>query len=289
MKEGIDHRYLLTTIGTPIVVLTMGTLLIGCAARSNPALERARANYLQAVQDPEIITNAPVPLKEAETALRKAEEVDKEEKKTQLAYLANQKVETARAAAQKKMAEAEAQRLGEERDRVVLDARTRQAQQAQEQAALAQQQALSAEARARQLALELSEFKARETERGLVLTLGDVLFEYDRAELKSGALRNLYPLVTFLRENPGRNVLIEGHTDSIGSDSYNIDLSQRRADAVRSFLLQNGLGPERMTIQGYGESYPVASNDSDAGRQQNRRVELVVLHEGQVATRRTAY
>lgn len=289
MKEGTDRSFLLATIGMPIIILVLGTLITGCASKSNPALERARANYLQAVQDPEIITNAPVPLQEAETALRKAEKVDGEKKVTQLAYLANQKVETARATAQKKIAEADAQRLGEERERVVLDARTRQAEQAQEQAALAQQQALSAEARARQLAIELSEFKARETERGLVLTLGDVLFEYDKAELRSGALRNLYPLVTFLRENPGRNMLIEGHTDSIGSDSYNLDLSRRRAESVRSFLVQNGLGPERITLEGYGESYPVAPNDSEAGRQQNRRVELVVLHEGQVATQRTRY
>lgn len=289
MKEGTDRSFLLATIGMPIIVLVLSTLITGCASRSNPTLERARANYLQAVQDPEIIANAPVPLQEAETALRKAEKVDKEEKVTQLAYLANQKVETARATAQKKVAEADTQRLGEERERVVLKARTRQAEQAQEQAALAQQQALNAEARARQLAIELSEFKARETERGLVLTLGDVLFEYDKAELRAGALRNLYPLVTFLRENPERNILIEGHTDSIGSDSYNLDLSRRRAESVRGFLLQNGLGPERITLEGYGESYPVASNDSEAGRQQNRRVELVVLHEGQVATQRTRY
>jgi len=286
MEKGTDHSFLFATIGIPVMALLIAVFMSGCGPTINPALERARANYLQASQDTQIITHAAVPLQEAETALRKAEKVDDEDKVTQLAYLANQKVDTARAEAQKKIAEATTERLSEERERVLVEARTRQAAQAQQQAALAQQQALNAEARARQLAIELAEFKARETERGLVLTIGDVLFEYDKAELRAGALRNLYPLVTFLRENPGRNVLIEGHTDSIGSDSYNLDLSQRRADAVRGFLLQNGLGPERMTIQGYGESYPVASNDSDAGRQQNRRVELVVLHEGRVATPR---
>ncbi|MGH8005501.1 MAG: DUF4398 domain-containing protein, partial [Candidatus Binatia bacterium] len=229
MEKGTDRGFLLAIIGMPLMALTMSTLTMGCAAKSNPTLERARVNYLQAMQDPEIVANASVPLQEAETALRKAEKADKQEKVTQLAYLANQKVDTARATAQKKLAEAETERLSEERERVLLEARTRQAAQAQQQAALAQQQALNAEARARQLMMELSEFKARETERGLVLTLSDVLFEYDKADLKPGALRNLYPLVTFLRENPGRNVLLEGHTDSIGSDSYNIALSQRRA------------------------------------------------------------
>jgi outer membrane protein OmpA-like peptidoglycan-associated protein len=129
-----------------------------------------------------------------------------------------------------------------------------------------------------QLEQELAALKAqaRETERGPVLTLGDVLFEFNRADLKSGAMQKLYPLVAFLQENPTRSVVIEGHTDNIGSDSYNFELSQRRAEAVRAFLLQNGIRAERITAQGRGESYPVAANDTEAGRQQNRRVEIVI-------------
>jgi outer membrane protein OmpA-like peptidoglycan-associated protein len=129
-----------------------------------------------------------------------------------------------------------------------------------------------------QLEQELAALKAqaRETERGPVLTLGDVLFEFNRADLKSGAMQKLYPLVAFLQENPTRSVVIEGHTDNIGSDSYNFELSQRRAEAVRAFLLQNGIRAERITAQGRGESYPVAANDTEAGRQQNRRVGIVI-------------
>jgi OmpA-OmpF porin, OOP family len=103
-----------------------------------------------------------------------------------------------------------------------------------------------------------------------------VLFEYDKANLKPGAQQNLYRLVTFLNEHPDQTVVIEGHTDSKGSDTYNLDLSQRRAQAVQGFLLSNGIGGERIAVRGYGEAYPVASNDTMAGRQQNRRVEIVV-------------
>jgi outer membrane protein OmpA-like peptidoglycan-associated protein len=141
-------------------------------------------------------------------------------------------------------------------------------------------------ARAYQLEQELAELKTKETERGLVYTLEDVLFEYDKADLKAGAMRKLYPLVTFLREQPRRDILIEGHTDSTGSESYNLDLSQRRAAAVRDFLVSNGIDPERVTARGYGKAYPVASNTTEAGREQNRRVEVVILREGERVAKR---
>jgi outer membrane protein OmpA-like peptidoglycan-associated protein len=115
----------------------------------------------------------------------------------------------------------------------------------------------------------------------LVLTLGDVLFDTDRAELKRGAIRNLQRLVAFLGEHPERAVLIEGHTDSTGSATYNLDLAGRRARAVRTFLLEGGIARKRVIAEGYGESYPVASNASSGGRQQNRRVEVVILEPGE--------
>jgi outer membrane protein OmpA-like peptidoglycan-associated protein len=82
--------------------------------------------------------------------------------------------------------------------------------------------------------------------------------------------------VTFLQKYPERRVLIEGHTDSVGSDAYNLDLSQRRADAVRDFLLQNGVNAAQISTRGYGKASPVASNATAEGRQQNRRVELII-------------
>ncbi len=158
-------------------------------------------------------------------------------------------------------------------------------------AALAERKASAAKREARlskiattrtaQLEQQLAELRARETERGLVLTLGDVLFETDQAKLTAGAMRKLYPLVTLLQENPRRSIVIEGHTDSSGPDSYNLDLSRMRAEAVRDFLISTGINPERITARGYGEAAPVASNMDEAGRRENRRVEVVVMREGE--------
>jgi outer membrane protein OmpA-like peptidoglycan-associated protein len=270
-------------------LLVVGSLLGGgCTAGSPPvALEQARTAYAQAEHTPEVVANAPVPLREANQALQRAERVwadkhDTEEVQS-LAALASQRVEIAKAVAEKKVAEAQIQQAAEERDRVLLDARTREAQRAQDEAVRAAQQAQVATSQAhaatsqvQQLQQELAALKTQQTDRGLVLTLGDVLFETGKADLRPGALRNLYPLVTFLQKYPERRVLIEGHTDSVGSEAYNLDLSQRRADAVRDFLLQNGVNAAQLTTRGYGKASPVASNDTAEGRQQNRRVELII-------------
>jgi outer membrane protein OmpA-like peptidoglycan-associated protein len=123
---------------------------------------------------------------------------------------------------------------------------------------------------------QIDALQARQTERGLVLTLGDVLFISGRADLRPGATSNLSRLVTFLNQNPLRNVEIEGHTDSVGSDEYNQHLSQRRADSVRSYLVQQGIASQRISASGKGEHQPVAGNDTDGGRQQNRRGEVII-------------
>jgi outer membrane protein OmpA-like peptidoglycan-associated protein len=256
-------------------LLVVGSLLGGgCTAGSPPvALEQAHTAYAQAEQTPEVVANAPVPLREANQALQRADRVWADNHDTEevqhLATLASQRVEIAKAAAAKKVAEAQIQQATEERDRVLLDARTREAQRSHTEAARATSQV-------QQLQQELAALQAKQTDRGLVLTLGDVLFETGKADLRPGALRNLYPLVTFLQKYPERHVLIEGHTDSVGSDAFNLDLSQRRADAVRDFLLQNGVNATQLATHGYGKASPVASNSTAEGRQQNRRVELVI-------------
>jgi outer membrane protein OmpA-like peptidoglycan-associated protein len=117
-----------------------------------------------------------------------------------------------------------------------------------------------------------------------LVTLGDVLFEVGQADLKPGIQRKLFPLAEFLKENPDRNVLIEGHTDNTGAPAYNLELSQRRADTVASFLISQGVSPASITSRGYGQDYPVAPNTTAAGRQQNRRVEVVILREGKAAS-----
>jgi outer membrane protein OmpA-like peptidoglycan-associated protein len=93
-------------------------------------------------------------------------------------------------------------------------------------------------------------------------------------------MRSVDKLVEFLQKYTNRNVLIEGHTDSVGSDEFNLTLSQKRADSLKEALTGKGIAGERITPVGYGKKYPVASNDTVAGKQQNRRVEVSILNEG---------
>jgi outer membrane protein OmpA-like peptidoglycan-associated protein len=109
-----------------------------------------------------------------------------------------------------------------------------------------------------------------------VLTLGDVLFDTGRAELNPGAARKLDQLAQFLNEHKERRVQIDGFTDSVGTDSYNEELSQRRADSVKSALLVRGVDPSRISTEGYGKAFPVANNVDSGGRQLNRRVEVII-------------
>jgi outer membrane protein OmpA-like peptidoglycan-associated protein len=127
-----------------------------------------------------------------------------------------------------------------------------------------------------ELQRQIDLLQARTTDRGLVLTLGNVLFATGRAELKAGSIDSLNNLVAFLNQYPDRNIMIEGHTDSVGTAASNLALSERRAGSVQSYLLQQGVGSQRITFSGMGESQPIADNDTDTGRQQNRRVEIII-------------
>jgi outer membrane protein OmpA-like peptidoglycan-associated protein len=172
-----------------------------------------------------------------------------------------------------------------------------QARMAQEQAASSQSQALASQqaaeaARARTTTLEaqLRELDARNTDRGLVVTLGDVLFDTGSSNLRPGGLRMVDRLATFLRQYPQRSVAIEGFTDSVGNDQSNQVLSERRAAAVRAALVSAGIDGSRVLAQGLGESYPVANNDTSVGRQLNRRVEIVISDEaGRINPRVAGY
>jgi OmpA-OmpF porin, OOP family len=276
--------------------LAAALLLAACATPLPPeSLVKAEEAYGAASSDPEVSKNAPVYLYEAKKDLDRAQQVwnkDNDDPRVEhYAYVAQKRVEIARELATKRVADAEAAALTRERDQAVIEARSRQvdiarveAEQAKKREEAAQALAASEAQRATDLQKQLEELQAKKTDRGMVITLGDVLFDFNRAELHSGSQQNLYRLVTFLRENPDREVVIEGHTDSVGSESYNLDLSQRRAESVRAFLAQNGIDAARMASMGFGESRPVASNESNAGRQQNRRVEVVILDPGKKAS-----
>ncbi len=162
-------------------------------------------------------------------------------------------------------------------------AATEQAREAEMARAAAAEQASVAEmARAElaQLMKELSELQGKLTDRGIVLTIGDVLFAFDKADLNASAQNSMDKIAAFLHEKQNRNLLVEGHTDSIGSDEYNQKLSSQRAASVQGALVKRGIAGERIVTVGYSEKYPVASNDTADGRQQNRRVEVIILNEG---------
>jgi outer membrane protein OmpA-like peptidoglycan-associated protein len=125
------------------------------------------------------------------------------------------------------------------------------------------------------LRAELEGLQAKQTDRGMVLTLGDVLFATGQTTIRPGAMLTVERLADFLRSRPTLAVMIEGHTDSVGGDDYNRDLSQRRSDAVMAALASRGVAATSLRSRGLGEGYPSASNDSPGGRQQNRRVEVI--------------
>lgn len=158
-----------------------------------------------------------------------------------------------------------------------------QAREAERARAEAEDQARDAEKARAELALlmkELSELQGQLTDRGIVLTIGDVLFAFDKADLNASAQNSMDKIAEFLRKKQNRNLLVEGHTDSVGSEEYNQGLSEQRAASVKSALVKRGIASERIVTIGYSKKYPLASNDTAAGKQQNRRVEAIILNEG---------
>jgi len=121
--------------------------------------------------------------------------------------------------------------------------------------------------------------ETRESQRGLIVNISDVLFDFNKYTLKPGAREKLAKVSGILLAYPGLKIQLEGHTDSIGSDEYNQKLSEQRAGAVRDYLTSQGVAPNDTTAVGLGKADPVASNTTDAGRQKNRRVEMVVSGE----------
>jgi outer membrane protein OmpA-like peptidoglycan-associated protein len=276
-----------------IAVAVAATLFVGCASvpKKPAGSERVRAKLTALQGEPTLANRARVAVKDAEAAVSVAETTEKDlALAAHRVYIADRKVETARALAETDFAEEERTALNQQSEKARLDSRTREADRARDAALVAraetaQQRMAASSARsdadaAQQQAAELQRqleiLQARPTDRGLVLTLGDTLFATGRAEIKSGATANLDKLSTFLTEYPDRTAAIEGYTDSIGSEEMNQSLSERRANAVKNYLVGRGVSTARLTTSGRGEGSPVADNESAAGRQQNRRVEVVI-------------
>ncbi|MCP9291236.1 OmpA family protein [Gracilimonas sediminicola] len=280
--------------------LIIPLLLAGCGGppQNNPLLTEARQSYDKAERDSMIVMKAPVALKEAEEALEQSHQLWEEGADKNLvehyAYIAHQKTKIARETAELNAAQDEVERAEAERKEVLIEARKAEAIAAEQRAEKAMTQlqqerkeAEKARQEASELADRLSEMEARQSERGMVLTLSDVLFDFDSSTLKAGANKVVNELAAFLNNYPERTVQIEGFTDSVGSAEYNKNLSQRRADALKQALIKAGISSQRIETVGYGEEYPVATNMNEAGRQQNRRVEVIISNENGAVSQRT--
>lgn len=331
--------------------LLLALALSACGGKrpENPEIARLQTELDALRSNADLASRAQDEIKVAERSLQRVREIesrDRDELENDYLYLAERRIQIAEAEARARLATDRTRELSVERERLVVESRTREAEaakrlaemareeaeraralrdeanleaaqaresadrarlEAEEQALMAQQasqQAMTAleaaeaqkaaadaarveaEAAKREaeLAMEeleamrkkLAELEARPTPKGLMVTLGDVLFELNKADLKPGAARNLQPLVEVLTQDETRKVLIEGHTDSTGTRDFNMQLSDKRAASVRDFLVANGIAAERLTVKGLGPDVPLATNDTPEGRQTNRRVEVYI-------------
>jgi outer membrane protein OmpA-like peptidoglycan-associated protein len=295
-------------------------LLVACAANptTTSLLDQTRNDYAVAQNNPKVPNLASLELAQAKTSLDQANSAasssESEAAVNKLAYIAKQKIALAQEVASQRDAQAQIALSAKKRDEIRLQQRTQEADQATARAATeklaaesartaanqaelrtvvaqidtaaALQQAQDAKSRAAELEAQLANLSAKKTERGIVITLGDVLFGHDKADLTGNGQITTQNLAAVLQKNPDRNVLIEGFTDSTGSSTYNVELSERRATSVRNALLQMGVAPSRVAVRGFGESFPVAGNDTNEGRQLNRRVEIILSDDtGKIAPR----
>jgi len=260
--------------------MLFATLVVsGCASApaTQSSLEGAKSQLAELQSNSLLANRAPVAMRDAEQAVKAAEQADTgSEDGEHLVFMAEQKVRIAETRAWERYYDDERQTLIDERDRAQLAARTREAEQAREEARHATLQAETSQEETAQLRRQIEELNAKPTEQGLVLTLREVLFETDEYALKAGAHADLDRLADFLKQYEERDVRIQGHTDSTGDESYNRELSQQRANAVKEYLVSQGIAPQRIATLGRGEAMPIANNDSSAGRQLNRRVEILI-------------
>ena len=254
-----------TVLIPALLALSVG--LAACSHQPNVNLENAKTNFSALQTNPEATKVAALETKDASEWLDKAEKayLNKEDdaKVDQLAYLTNQRVEVAKQTIALRTAEDKLKNSGSDRAQALLDARDAQIK-------------------------ALRGMNAKQTERGTLVTFGDVLFQFGKSNLQPNSRNNINTLANYLIQNPDRKVIVEGYTDSVGSAAFNQTLSERRAEAVRTALVKAGVDPTRIVAQGYGKEYPVASNATDSGRAQNRRVEVTISNDNQPVAPRSS-
>jgi outer membrane protein OmpA-like peptidoglycan-associated protein len=255
----------------PLMCAALVSLALGAcssAPKPNASLDEARIAYNEASGNVTVVKHAPEELDKAQDALNMAnKQWRKKESQSSVeyyAYLAKQRVRIAGLIAESNETDRELESMVLERRNVTLDLR---------EAELAAAHQVSQDLQ-RQMD-DMSALQAEKTDRGMVLTLGDVLFQTGKTALAPGAARNINQIASFMQRYSDREAIIEGHTDSMGEDDYNLDLSRERAFAVRQALVTSGVSASRLATQGFGESLPIADNGTSTGRQKNRRVEII--------------
>ena len=278
------------TIKTTIIITATSLLLLGCAAKKpNARLDSARAAYERISNSVVVNKHSTEDLNVAKLKLDSAVSAWKEKKsKSEIdkrAYIAEQYALIAeqRSTLLQHKSSIEDGKLM--RSNVQMELRASEAESAKLQAealaaqsAALEQEVMQREQRLQKQLAELEELKAlqaKNSDRGVVLTLGDVLFDINESTLKPAAQQNLQQVAAFLDRYPDRQLVIEGHTDNTGDEQYNMNLSSERAITVKSVLAAQGIDSSRIIARGLGETSPVASNANSAGRQRNRRVDLI--------------
>lgn len=320
----------------PLIALLTVALVAACttAPKKDLALEHVKTQLDELKSNEELAGYAPLALGEAERALRQAETATGDDTyRIHLIYMADRRIQIARAVAQREQLEQEFYRLQEERNamlvrasqleaerarleaeqaRMMSQAREEDAQRAREEAAQAQQREAESQRTAEQareeavqakalaassvtaaelarreadlaaqqadsLRRQLENLQLRQTESGVVVTLGDVLFESGQTQLRDEARSSLVEVVDLLQSEPDKKIRIEGHTDSTGDAETNLEISEKRANTVLEALVALGVDPARVTTAGMGEDFPIASNESEEGRSRNRRVDVILL------------
>ena len=284
-----------------LFLVALTAVLAACGSLPNSALDQARTSFNSAQNDPQVAALAPDELKRAGDSLRVAEKASSDGSPTatvdHLAYMSSQRTAIAQNTASSRASQAVTAGAAAERDRMRLAMRTNEADAAARQLALSQQSNAQktselaaaeaaalreqarlerSDARVSDLEMQLRDLNAKKTERGLIVTLGDVLFDSGQSRILPGGAGNMAKLADFFNRNPQRTASIEGYTDSIGSPNANYSLSERRANAVMMGLVNLGVPADRLSARAHGAESPVANNGTAAGRQMNRRVEIVI-------------
>ena len=250
------------------VCLLLGSAgLYGCAGQqsNDQALQQASADFQKVKEGTDVLRSAPKDVIRAGELLGKAERLSSYlgtgNDVTHYAYLSRRYSEIAREHSNLLLNTERLAKMEMDRQRLQL--------------ALRESKLASAQEHGKWLEDQIVSLATPQTERGLVMTLGDVLFDTGHTELKSSANRTVLKVVQFLQLNPKRVVRIEGYTDNVGDKQENLQLSKDRAQSVADVLTDLGIDDKRIQVQGYGDQFPVSANAAERGRAQNRRVEIV--------------